>query len=141
MSSLRQSLREIVCRIGDDPYRHCRVDLLSKASQERAIQLLKQNLSPAQREQYEKRSHFDVTGGDTGRTYRIRLGVQMNVEQLDQSGRRFRMLCFMPAGCLAAGDVMLAQKIALELFEKEALKIANKAPALDVFLDLELREP
>jgi hypothetical protein len=126
-SYFRQGLRELIRRIGDDPYRHCRVDLLSKESQERAIQLLKQNLSPAQREHYEKLNHFDITGGDTGRVYRIRHGVQMNVEQLDQAGRPIRMLCFMPRGYLAVGDVMLAQKLALELFEKEALKIANKA--------------
>lgn len=134
MSSLRQSLRELVRRIGDDPYRHCGMDLLSKAAQERAIQLLKQNLSAAQREQYEKRRHFRVTGGDTGRIYRIRHGVQMNVEQLDQAGRRIRMLCFMPEGRLAVGDVMLAQKIALELFENEALKIAHEVPTMEAFL-------
>jgi hypothetical protein len=57
MSSLRQSLRELIRRIGDDPYRH-RVNPLSKACQERAIRLLKQHLSPAQREQIEKLSYF-----------------------------------------------------------------------------------
>ncbi len=139
MPSFLQSLRELVRRIGDDPYRHCGVDLLGKASQARAIQLLKQNLSPAQREQYEKRSHFDVTGGDTGRIYRIRHGVQMNVEQLDQTGRRIRMLCFMPEGRLAVGDVMLAQKIALELFETEALWVANQIPSGDYMLEAGMR--
>ena len=107
--------------------------LLSKDAQTRAIQLLKQHLTPAQREQYEKRGHFYVTGGDSGRLYRIRHGVQMNVEQLDRMGRRIHVLCFMPEGGLAIGDVMLAQKIALELFETEALQIANKMPP---FLDL-----
>jgi hypothetical protein len=110
------------------------VDLLGKASQTRAIELLKQNLSAAQREQYERRNHFDVTGGDTGRRYRIRHGVQMNVEHLDHAGRRIRMLCFMPEGRLAVGDVMLAQKMALELFEIEALKIAHKMPTVESFL-------
>jgi hypothetical protein len=32
----------------------------------------------------------------------------------------------MPQGRLVAGDVMLAQKVALELFENEALRIANR---------------
>jgi hypothetical protein len=36
-------------------------------------------------------------------------------------------------------DVMLTQKIALELFEVEALKVANKVPALDLLLDSEQR--
>jgi hypothetical protein len=133
MSSFRQSLRELLRRISDDPYGHC-VGPPSKASQERAAQLLKQNLSRAQSEQFEKFSYFYVTGGFTRNTYRIRHGVQMNVEQIDQSGRPIRRLCFMPRSYLAVADVMLAQKIALELFEKEALKIANKAPAYEVFL-------
>jgi hypothetical protein len=34
----------------------------------------------------------------------------------------------MPEGHLAIGDVMLAQKIALELFESEALMVANRTP-------------
>jgi len=34
----------------------------------------------------------------------------------------------MPRGHLGVGDVMLAQKIALELFETEATKVATKLP-------------
>jgi hypothetical protein len=37
-------------------------------------------------------------------------------------------LCFMPRGKLAEGDIMLAQKLALELFEADALKVAKKIP-------------
>jgi hypothetical protein len=103
------------------------------------MQLLKENLSAAQREQYKRCNYFDVVGGATGRRYRIRQGHQMNVEQLGDTGGRVRLLCFMPEGCRWVGDVMLAQKIALELFETEALKIANKSSALDLFLDLEPR--
>jgi hypothetical protein len=88
-----------------------------------------QHLTPEQREQYEKHDYFYVTGGNSRRLYRIRHGVQMNVEQLDKSGKRIRLLCFMPEGGLAIGDVMLAQKIALELYEMDALRIANKMPA------------
>jgi hypothetical protein len=69
-----------------------------------------------------------VTGGDTGKRYRIRRGYQMNVEQLDGNGKLSHVLCFMPEGHLAEGDVVLAQKLALELFESEALKIANRIP-------------
>jgi hypothetical protein len=95
--------------------------------QHRSIQLLKENLSAAQRQQYERHCHFDVIGGSTGTRYRIRQGYQMNVEQLDRRGKRVRMLCFMPEGRLGVGDIMLAQKLALELFEDEAIKAANKA--------------
>jgi hypothetical protein len=134
MLRLRQSLSELVRLIGEaEAGLYYQVDT-DKVPQERAIQLLKQNLSPAQREQYERRKDFDVTGCDTGRRYRIRHGIQLNVEHLDHAGRRIRLLCFMPEGCQAVGDVMLAQKIALELFENEALKIAHKAPTLESYL-------
>lgn len=93
---------------------------------ERGLQLLEENLSPEQRRQYEASGYFDVTGGTSGKRYRIRQGSSMNVEQLDKKGRRVCTLCFMPAGRLVTGDVMLAQKVALEVFERDALKVANK---------------
>ena len=98
----------------------------SKKAQERGIQLLKQNLAPTQRQQLDKFGFFDVVGGSTGKRYRIRNGRQMNIEQLDKNGRRVCGWCFFPQGNLVAGDVMLAQKMALELYEVEALNIANR---------------
>jgi hypothetical protein len=83
-------------------------------------------LSREQRIDYETRGYFHVTGGDTGKRYRIQRGHLMNVEQLDKRGHRVRLLCFMPEGRVPLGDVLLAQKLALELFEAEALRIANK---------------
>ena len=94
----------------------------------RGVQLLRENLSAEQREQHEKKGYFDVLGGQTGRRYRIRNGAQMNVLVLDESGTPAGKLCFAPQGKLPVGDVMLAQKLALELFELDALKIANKFP-------------
>jgi hypothetical protein len=101
-------------------------DECSREAQGRGIQLLKENLSPAQLKQYEKHGYFDVIGGRSRKRYRIRHGRAMNIDQLDKNGRRVCGWCFYPQGCLVAGDVMLAQKTALELFEAEALKIANK---------------
>jgi len=98
----------------------------SKRAQERGIQLLKEHLAPVQRQQYEKHGYFDVVGGKTGKRYRIRHGRQMNIEQLDRNGRRVCGWCFYPQGNLVAGDVMLAQKLAIELFEADALRIANR---------------
>ena len=106
------------------------------AAEARAIELLIRCLSPAQREQYKTRGYFDVFGGDTGKRYRIRHGCQLNVEQLDQNGRRKQLLCFMPKGGLPVGDVMLAQKIALELFEIDAIRAANRSPNWDVAYEL-----
>jgi hypothetical protein len=39
----------------------------------------------------------------------------MNIDELDSVGNKICEWCFLPEGNLAAGDVMLAQKIALEL--------------------------
>jgi hypothetical protein len=132
MSVFRQCLRDLMRLILD-------AEVSKKAARERAIQLLKQNLSPDQLKQYERSGHFEVIGGCTARRYRIRRGHQMNVELLDQNGRRFCCLCFMPEGTLATADVMLAQKIALELFEVEALEVAKKVPVLDRLEDSDRR--
>jgi hypothetical protein len=99
---------------------------INRKAQQRGFQLLQENLSPMQQDQYKKRGYFEVIGGESGRRYRIRRGHQMNVEQLDKHGRCVCKLCFMPEGYLVVGDVMLGQKMALELFESEALAVANK---------------
>jgi hypothetical protein len=93
---------------------------------ERGMRLLKENLTPVQLHQYSRYGYFEVVGGKTGKRYRIRHGRSMNIDQLDKNGRRVCGWCFFPEGNLVTGDVMLAQKVALELFEADALKIANK---------------
>ena len=50
----------------------------------------------------------------------------MNIHELDGAGRPRAGWCFAPKGHLVAGDVMLAQKIALETDERGALTVANK---------------
>jgi hypothetical protein len=50
----------------------------------------------------------------------------MNIDQLDSAGNRICQWCFAPEGELAAGDCMLAQKIALEMFETKVLAIGNR---------------
>ena len=102
--------------------------LTIKEAQARGVQLLKENLSPTQRDQYEEAGYIEVVGGQTGNRYRIHLGSLMNVELLDSKGKPIATLCFMPRGRLADGDIMLAQKLALELFEADALKVAKKIP-------------
>jgi hypothetical protein len=96
-------------------------------AERRGFDLLHCNLSVEQREQYATDECFDVIGGETGKRYRIRPGHQMNVQELDQQGRPIRLLCFTPRGRVPVGDVMLAQKLALELFEDEAIRIAKRA--------------
>ena len=94
----------------------------------RGLELLKANLTASQLNDFLTYRCFDVVGGVSGRTYRIRLAGAMNVEEIDGRGRRLGRLCFFPEGTLVDGDVMLAQKVALETFETEALSIANKFP-------------
>lgn len=94
-------------------------------AEQRGARLLLANLTPEQLRQYEEHSYFDVIGGVTGHRYRIRHGKVMNIDELDTDGFRLSKRCLHPVGNLVVGDVMLAQKIALELFETEALAIAN----------------
>jgi hypothetical protein len=89
--------------------------LLARA---RALTLLEEWLSPEQRACYERFRYFDVVGSDTGTHYRIHYGTQTNIEELSHAGQRVCRWCFVPEGNLVAGDVMLAQKIALETNER-----------------------
>ena len=113
--------------------------LYHKEADARGVHLLTRHLSPAQREQYARHGYFEVIGGDTGRRYRIRHGYAMNVEQLDEKGRRIELLCFGPRGGLPIGDVLLAQKIALELFESAALRVGNRSVAWEHLLQEDMR--
>jgi hypothetical protein len=98
----------------------------------RGLELLKNWLSPAQLQSYERHGHFDVVGSDSRTIYRIHHGSQANVEQLDDIGQTVCAWCFMPMGNLVAGDVMLAQKIALETDERAAIAVAVKYATLRV---------
>jgi hypothetical protein len=98
----------------------------SLQAEQKALALFQPWLSPEQAQQYNSLKHFEVIGSDTGTRYRIRHGKMMNIDELDSAGNKVCEWCFLPEGNLAAGDVMLAQKIALETFESEALAIANQ---------------
>jgi hypothetical protein len=95
--------------------------------EQRALQLLKANLSPEQLKQYEQDASFDVIGGATGRHYRIVHRRQLNVHVLDRNGGWLTSLCFVPRGHLPISDALLAQKIALELYELDVLRVANRS--------------
>jgi hypothetical protein len=93
----------------------------------RALTLLGEWLSPEQRACYDRFRYFDVIGSDTGTRYRIHYGTQTNIEELGHAGQRVCKWCFVPEGDLVAGDVMLAQKIALETNERGALAVAHRS--------------
>ena len=91
----------------------------------RGLRLLRSWLTPQQRAQFDAKRHFDVIGCDSGKRYRIRYGRMSNVFEINAVGRPEVGWCFLPAGSLVAGDIMLAQKIALETNESGALAVAN----------------
>jgi hypothetical protein len=91
----------------------------------RGRELLREWLSPEQLAQYDAHNYFEVTGCHTGKRYRIRHGMGTNVYELDDAGLPRTGWCFAPKDHLVAGDVMLAQKIALETDERGALAVAN----------------
>jgi hypothetical protein len=94
--------------------------------EEKGLRLLRSWLSPEQALQWDALSEFDVVGSHTGTRYRIRRGKVMNVHELDRAGNTVAYWCFAPKGHLPMGDVLLAQKIAIETMERETLKAANR---------------
>jgi hypothetical protein len=92
----------------------------------RAQELLRSWLSSDQRVQYDTQGFFEVVGSDTAKRYRIYRGHVFNIQELDADGEETFAWCFTLHG-FATGDVNLAQKIALETFEKKALAIANRS--------------
>ena len=92
-------------------------------------------MSPEQRAQLDASKHFDVIGCQTGKRYRISYGSGTNVHEIDDAGRPIMGWCFVPSAYLVAGDVMLAQKIALETDERAALAVANRFPAATASAD------
>jgi len=93
-------------------------------TEQRGLILLREWLSPEQLAQYDANGYFEVIGCHTGKRYRIYHGIGANVVELDGSPSRTGW-CFVPIDHLVAGDVMLAQKIALETDESGALASAN----------------
>jgi hypothetical protein len=105
---------------------HFSARLFEDESEARGLRLLREWLSPGQLAQFNAHGYFDVVGCDSGKRYRIHYGSSMNVEELDDFGRPRICYCFVTDAPLASGDVVLAQKIALETGERAALAVANK---------------
>jgi hypothetical protein len=93
--------------------------------EQRGLNLLREWLSQEQLAQYDAHKYFEVIGCHTGTRYRIHHGNGANVIELDDTARPRMGWCFVPNEHLVAGDVMLAQKIALETDERGALAAAN----------------
>ena len=100
--------------------------LAENTSDARGLRLMRRWLSPDQRAEFDDKGTFEVVGCNSGKRYRIYRGAAQNVFEIDDAGQPKVCLCFMPSGELVAGDVMLAQKIALEANESGALAVANR---------------
>lgn len=107
----------------------------------RGLRLLRSWLSPEQRAQFDACGHFDVIGSNSGKRYRILFGISANVLELGDGDHPRMGWCFVPSGYLVPGDVMLAQKIALETNEQGALAIANRFHATAQVQRQVLRRP
>jgi hypothetical protein len=105
-----------------------RLEEAGRGREARGLQLLREWLSPAQLAQLEAHGYFEVTGCDSGKRYRIHHGLAMNINEIDPAGIPRTGLCIVPSAPLVAGDVMLAQKIALETNERGALAVAKNFP-------------
>jgi hypothetical protein len=96
-----------------------------RISEQRGLKLLREWLSQEQLAQYDAHRYFEVIGCHTGKRYRICHGNGANIIELDDAALPRTGWCFVPRDPLVAGDVMLAQKIALETDESGALAVAN----------------
>ncbi len=90
----------------------------------RAEELLQRHLAPEQRRTLAEHRWFDVVAA-SGARYRIHRGRSHNVRRLDAGGREVRSYCAYPRMLVPEGDVLLAQKLMLELAEDRFLAVAN----------------
>ncbi len=95
-----------------------------KQAEEKALQLLLDNLKENQIEIFKKTGCF-VVMGQSGKKYKINKGRVRNVEELREDGTPERRMCFHPELQVPDYDTMLSQKLMLELNEHEARRIAN----------------
>ena len=106
--------------------RHWELHASKSGPEARGLKLLREWLSPEQRAQFESEGYFDVVGCHS--RSRIRYGSSANIDELDDAGVPRIGWCFVPNIYLVAGDVMLAQKIALETNERGALAVGRTVP-------------
>lgn len=121
-------------RVWMEGQRRIQARQLEKHSEEartRAIDLLLENLSPAQRESFQRNKWFVVEGGKSGLQYRIHANdnVAANIDVLDGERVARRLCGHCEVSKVPLGDHLLAQKIMLESAEEDFLRIANRHAA------------
>lgn len=95
-----------------------------------AKELLEACLNEPQR--LELKRHGTITVRGLHHRFRIRKGRVANVDVVGKDGRLVHKLCCHPVGEVPDYDVMLAQKLMLEVCEDEFVKKANVHPSSEV---------
>lgn len=103
----------------------------TQPARDRAKELLLANLTPAQKETFEKNGWFLVEGGKSKQRYRIRANsASMNIDVMNKEKVTHRICAHLHHTCDAPlYDHILAQKLMLEAAEDDFLKIANQHAA------------
>ncbi len=95
----------------------------------KSLVLLLDNLSAPQKMDFLSSGYFDVAG-QSGQHYRIFYGTSMNIVKMagNWPSPGNNLLCIVPEGGLPVGDVLLCQKLALELEEALVIRRGNWFP-------------
>lgn len=97
----------------------------AKIAEEKALQLLLENLTENQAEIFKMTGAIPVVC-PSGRKYKIKKGTSRNIIELGEKDETKAFLCFHPCDyAIPVHDVMLAQKLMLEVCEEDARRIAN----------------
>ncbi len=102
-----------------------KIQRAKELAEEKALKLLKENLTKEQLERFEKDECIPVDTAK-GNKYLIKKGRTGNVHMIDKDGNTIHQLCAHPRSYIPDFDTMLAQKFYLEYFEDEFLQIANR---------------
>lgn len=98
---------------------------VAAAATAKAVALLIESLSPAQRSDFHENGYFIVIGA-SGQRYRIDPSFAFNVHVINADGSEGDVLCGAPKGAAPTPDVMLAQKLWLEADDLTFCKVANR---------------
>lgn len=102
--------------------------LEQKVAERRSWEYLLEWLTSKQLEQWQQRNWFDVVGNVTGAVYTIEPPRSFNIVQWCHCGNYpFLRICVVPKRRLPPGDVLVTQKLGLELDEEETYRVANKS--------------
>lgn len=96
----------------------------------KAKELLLEHLTPSQRRTLEEKGWFLITGGKSGKIYRLSSrSIAGNVEEMSKEGKALARYCCHLDHRYPTHDHHLAQKIMLEHNEEEFLRLANRSAA------------